>query len=97
MLVCVVVAAVLALPGPLLPAAGPHHRGAGAPVAGSAHLIAFVARNPSGYFDIDVMDPDGTAIRTIAQHRRSVSHLTWSPDGSRIAFADDFRRRRTSS
>lgn len=50
--------------------------------------IAFASRR-AGTFDIYVMNADGTGTRRLTSTNEHDNHPTWSPNGSRIAFARD--------
>ena len=62
---------------------------------GSKLVFANFAPNPdrfsgfNGYADVVVMNLDGTGRTRLTDHFGSVSGPTWSPDGSKIAFASD--------
>src|SRR5581483_3533018 len=80
----------LLLAGPWLGAAGP----AEATVPGKNGLIAFASDratgpgvdNPTGDYEILVMNPDGTGIKQVTNNTAFDGDPAWSPDGKQIAF-----------
>jgi Tol biopolymer transport system component len=72
---------------------GPHRIGPGASPAWSPEgsLIAFERWKSQARFDLDVMNADGTGVRTIVAAVRQTSvglmSPTWSPDGRSLAFS----------
>jgi TolB protein len=51
--------------------------------------LAFAVLQPDFTYDVDVVNADGTGLRTVVQGSGNAVEPAWSPDGSRLVFASD--------
>ena len=51
--------------------------------------ILFVSDRDGGFYDLYLMNPDGSNVRRVFKRKRSINRTdpTWSPDGKRIAYS----------
>jgi len=61
---------------------------AGATLPGGNGRIAFASER-DGNFEIYMMNPDGTGLVRLTNHPSNDFNPSWSPDGTKIAFASD--------
>ena len=64
-------------------------RSAKATVTVEPDRIAFIAGQKKDQFDIHIMNADGTGLRRLIRSNVGLTQLSWSPDGRRIAYAQE--------
>jgi TolB protein len=51
--------------------------------------LAFAVLQPDFTYDVDVVNADGTGVRTVVQGPGNAVEPAWSPDGTRLVFGSD--------